>query len=202
MMPNDNDRLPAMGEEIRENTGREKHSMTKKNLVSLVLASALLLTLAACGEKAPSGSGSGSGAESTSVSGSQAEQPKVAEVTGGSERESAEEVSLDTKLKSKTVREENQWFSFTTDETENATYRLTTVNMTRGTGALNLKVLNQYGEQMHQYTLNAEQSGKASTLDLELPPDTTYYIYLAAEKGDTIQYSLTVHAPEDGAVQR
>ena len=202
MMPNDNDRLPAMGEEIRENTGREKHSMTKKNLVSLVLASALLLTLAACGEKAPSGSGSGSGAESTSVSGSQAEQPKVAEVTGGSERESAEEVSLDTKLKSKTVREENQWFSFTTDETENATYRLTTVNMTRGTGALNLKVLNQYGEQMHQYTLNAEQSGKASTLDMELPPDTTYYIYLAAEKGDTIQYSLTVHAPEDGAVQR
>lgn len=339
MMPNDNDRLPAMGEEIRENTGREKHSMTKKNLVSLVLASALLLTLAACGEKAPSGSGSGSGAESTSASGSQAEQPKVAEVTGGSERESAEEVSLDTKLKSKTVREENQWFSFTTDETENATYaitlvnqtpetsdlrlsvydeeenqlnqypldagqwggaatlnldllpettyymkvwadkgdvisyslilrspdgqepennvaqpgpeakdeleifaatnqddaqliplnarldgkvsrgegqwyafstnsaenatyRLTTVNMTRGTGALNLKVLNQYGEQMHQYTLNAEQSGKASTLDLELPPDTTYYIYLAAEKGDTIQYSLTVHAPEDGAVQR
>ena len=95
--------------------------MTKKNLVSLVLASALLLTLAACGEKAPSGSGSGSGAESTSASGSQAEQPKVAEVTGGSERESAEEVSLDTKLKSKTVREENQWFSFTTDETENAT---------------------------------------------------------------------------------
>lgn len=88
--------------------------MTKKNLVSLVLASALLLTLAACGEKAPSGSGSGSGsgAESTSASGSQAEQPKVAEVTGGSERESAEEVPLDTKLKGKTVREETQWFSF------------------------------------------------------------------------------------------
>lgn len=60
-MPNDNDWLPAMGEKIRENTGREKHSMTNKNLVSLVLASALLLTLAACGEKAPSGSGSGSG---------------------------------------------------------------------------------------------------------------------------------------------
>ena len=81
--------------------------MTKKNLVSLVLASALLLTLAACGEKAPSGSGSGSGA-----SDSQAEQPKVAEVTGGSEREGAEEVPLDTKLKGKTVREETQWFSF------------------------------------------------------------------------------------------
>ena len=313
--------------------------MTKKNLLSLMLASALMLTLAACGEKSPSSSESGSRSEteSTSVSGPQEELSEVVELTVGSERESAEEIPLDTKLKGKTVREETQWFSFTTDETENATYaitsvnqtpetsdlrlsvydeeenqlnqypldagqwggaatlnldllpettyyvkvwadkgdvisyslilrspdgqepennvaqpgpevkdeleifaatnqddaqliplnarldgkvsrgegqwyafstnsaenatyRLTTVNMTRGTGALNLKVLNQYGEQMHQYTLNAEQSGKASTLDLELPPDTTYYIYLAAEKGDTIQYSLTVHAPEDGAV--
>lgn len=43
--------------------------MRKKNLLSLALASALLLTLAACGEKAPSGSSSESG--STSASGSQ-----------------------------------------------------------------------------------------------------------------------------------
>lgn len=74
---------------------------------------------------------------------------------------------------------------------------LTTVNMTRGTGALNLKVLNQYGEQMHQYTLNAEQSGKASTLDLELPASTTYYIYIWADKKDTIQYTLKIHGPEE-----
>lgn len=74
---------------------------------------------------------------------------------------------------------------------------LTTVNMTRGTGALNLKVLNQYGEQMHQYTLNAEQSGKASTLDLELPASTTYYIYVWADKKDTIQYTLKIHGPEE-----
>lgn len=74
---------------------------------------------------------------------------------------------------------------------------LTTVNMTRGTGALNLKVLNQYGEQMHQYTLNAEQSGKASTLDLELPASTTYYIYVWADKKYTIQYTLKIHGPEE-----
>lgn len=74
---------------------------------------------------------------------------------------------------------------------------LTTVNMTRGTGALNLKVLNQHGEQMHQYTLNAEQSGKASTLDLELPASTTYYIYIWAEKGDIISYSLIIRDPEE-----
>ena len=313
--------------------------MTKKNLLSLVLASALLLTLAACGGKTPSGSGSGSGAESTSASGSQTDQPQVVELTGESDRDSAQDVPLDTKLKGKTAREETQWFSFTTDKTENATYaitsvnqtpetgdlklsiydeeekqlnqyalnanqtgraatlsldllpeatyygkvwaekgdvisyslilrspegqepehnvaqpgpeakdgleiyaatnqddaqllpldarlegkvsrgegqwyafstnsaenatyRLTTVNMTRGTGALCLKVFDQYGELMHQYTLKADQSGKAATLDLELPPETTYYLYLAAEKGDTIQYSLTVHAPQDGALQR
>lgn len=313
--------------------------MTKKNLLTLALASALLLTLAACGEKTPSGSGSGSGAESTSASGSQTEQPKVEAVTGGSDQDSAKEVPLDTKLKGKIAREESQWFSFTTDETENATYaitsvnqtpetsdlvlrvydeeekelhpyalhagqsgmaatlnldllpettyyvkvwadkgdvisyslilrspdgqepesnvaqpgpeakdeleifaatnqddaqliplnarldgkvsrdegqwyafstnsaenatyRLTTVNMTRGTGSLGLKVFNQYGEEMHPYTLNAEQSGRAATLDLDLPPETTYYLHLAADKGDTIQYSLTIHAPEDGAVQR
>lgn len=73
-----------MGEEIRENTGREIHSMTKKNLLSLVLASALLLMLTACGEKSPSSSESGSSPEpeSTSVSSSQEELPEVVELTG------------------------------------------------------------------------------------------------------------------------
>lgn len=99
-------------------------------------------------------------------------------------------------------RGEGQWYAFSTNSAENATYRLTTVNMTRGTGALNLKVVDQYGEAMHQYTLHADQNGKAATLDLELPPETTYYLYLTAENGDTVQYSLTVHAPEDGAAHR
>ena len=311
--------------------------MRKKNLLSLALASALLLTLTACGGKTPSGSGSESGG--TSSSSSQEEQPQVVELKGGSDRDSAQDVPLDTKLKGKTTQEGGQWFSFTTDETENATYaitsvnqtpetsdlklnvydeeenrlnlyaldagqggraatlrldlqpettyyveawadkgdiisyslilrspdgqepennvaqpgpeategleifaatnqddaqliplnarldgkvsrgerqwyafstnsaenatyRLTTVNMTRGTSNLVLTVVDQYGENMHLYALDAKQSGRAATLDLELPPDTTYYIYLAAEKGDTIQYSLTIHAPEEGAVQR
>ena len=124
------------------------------------------------------------------------------EIFAATNQDDAQLIPLNARLDGKVSRGEGQWYAFSTNSAENATYRLTTVNMTRGTGALNLKVLNQYGEQMHQYTLNAEQSGKASTLDLELPPDTTYYIHLAAEKGDTIQYSLTVHAPEDGAVQR
>lgn len=170
--------------------------MTKKNLVSLVLASALLLTLAACGEKAPSGSGSGSGAESTSASGSQAEQPKVAEVTGGSERESAEEVPLDTKLKGKTVREETQWFSFTTDETENATYAITSVNQTPETSDLRLSVYDEEENQLNQYAMDAGQWGGAATLNLDLLPETTYYMKVWADKGDVISYSLILRSPE------
>ena len=170
--------------------------MTKKNLVSLVLASALLLTLAACGEKAPSGSGSGSGAESTSASGSQAEQPKVAEVTGGSERESAEEVPLDTKLKGKTVREETQWFSFTTDETENATYAITSVNQTPETSDLRLSVYDEEENQLNQYPLDAGHWGGAATLNLDLLPETTYYVKVWADKGDVISYSLILRSPE------
>ena len=92
------------------------------------------------------------------------------EIFAATNQDDAQLIPLNARLDGKVSRGEGQWYAFSTNSTENATYRLTTVNMTRGTGALNLKVLNQYGEQMHQYTLNAEQSGKASTLDLELPP--------------------------------
>ena len=186
-MPNDSDRLPAMGEEIRENTGREIHSMTKKNLLSLVLASALLLMLTACGEKSPSSSESGSSPEpeSTSVSSSQEELPEVVELTGGSDQESAENVPLDTKLKGKTAREEDQWFSFTTDETENATYVITMVNQTPETSDLCLRVYDESGETIHDpYSpLSAKQSGRAATLSLDLRPETTYYVNVWADGG-------------------
>ena len=174
--------------------------MTKKNLVSLVLASALLLTLAACGEKTPSssGSGSGSGAESTSASGSQEELPEVVELTGGSDQSSAQNVPLDTKLKGKTAREEAQWFSFTTDETENATYAITTVNQTPETSDLCLRVYDESGETIHDpYSpLSAKQSGRAATLSLDLLPETTYYVKVWADAGDVISYSLIFRSPE------
>lgn len=127
--------------------------MRKKNLLSLALASALLLALTACGEKAPSGSGSESG--STSASGSQTQQPQVVELTGGSDRDSAQDIPLDTKLKGKTAQEETQWFSFTTDETENATYAITSVNQTLETSDLRLSVYDEEENQLNQYPLDA-----------------------------------------------
>lgn len=174
--------------------------MTKKNLLSLVLASALLLMLTACGEKSPSSSESGSSpeTESTSVSGSQEELPEVVELTGGSDQESAENVPLDTKLKGKTAREEDQWFSFTTDETENATYVITIVNQTPETSDLCLRVYDESGETIHDpYSpLSAKQSGRAATLSLDLLPETTYYVNVWADGGDVISYSLIFRSPE------
>lgn len=168
--------------------------MRKKNLLSLALASALLLTLAACGEKAPSGSGSGSG--STSASGSQTQQPQVVELTGGSDRDSAQDIPLDTKLKGKTAQEETQWFSFTTDETENATYAITSVNQTLETSDLRLSVYDEEENQLNQYPLDASQGGRAATLRLDLQPETTYYVKVWADKGDVISYSLILRTPD------
>ena len=176
--------------------------MTKKNLVSLALVSALLLTLAACGEKASSGSGSengsNSGTESISASASQEELPEVVELTGGSDQDSAQNVPLDTRLRGKTAREEAQWFSFTTDETENATYAITTVNQTSETSDLCLRVYDESGETIHDpYSpLSAKQSGRAATLSLDLLPETTYYVKVWADDGDVISYSLIFRSPD------
>lgn len=168
--------------------------MRKKNLLSLVLASALLLTLAACGGKTPSGSGSESGG--TSASGSQTQQPQVVELEGGSDRDSAQDVPLDTKLKGKTVQEEAQWFSFTTDETENATYAITSVNQTPETSDLRLNVYDEEENQLNRYALDASQGGRAATLLLDLQPETTYYVKVWADMGDVISYSLILRTPD------
>ena len=41
---------------------------------------------------------------------------------------------------------------------------------------------------MHPYSLHADQAGRASTQDLDLPSSTTYYIYIWAEDEDIISY--------------
>ena len=51
-------------------------------------------------------------------------------------------------------------------------------------------------------TLQAAQKGQAATLSLDLPPETTYYIRIWADKGDTIEYTLNIQAPDNPASQR
>lgn len=119
------------------------------------------------------------------------------ETPAGTNQDDAGMIPLETQLSGKVSNNQGQWFAFTTNSVENATYEITTVNMTPGTGALNLRAWDQYGEAIKNYTLQAAQDGKAATLSLNLSPNTTYYIYIWADKGDSIQYTLKIHGPAE-----
>lgn len=119
------------------------------------------------------------------------------EILAGTNQDDGGMIPLETEVSGKVSNGRGQWYAFTTNSVENATYEVTTVNQTPGTGDFCLRVYDMYGEQMHSYTLRADQSGKAATQSLELPPNTTYYIYVWADKKDTIQFTLKIHGPEE-----
>ncbi len=77
------------------------------------------------------------------------------EIFAATNQDDAQLVPLNARLDGKVSRGARQWYAFSTNSAENATYRLTTVNMTRGTSDLILTVVDQYGDMMHQYTLDA-----------------------------------------------
>lgn len=160
-----------------------------KKLTLFLLTAFLLLALAACGGTAPStgSEGNGDGAPS-------ANEPVI--LQGGSDQKSAESVPLDTKLSGKTSDEESQWYSFTTDETENATYKITAVNQTPKTDPLDLCIYDAEGEPVENHTIQAKEDGKATTYSIDLLPSTTYAINVWADRGDVITYSLIVRSPK------
>lgn len=119
------------------------------------------------------------------------------EMRGGTNQNEAVLLPLNTKLNGKTTDPDGLWYAFTTGSAENATYRITEVNKTLDTGDLCLKVYDRYGAELNYYTLMADQNGRAATLDLELPPNTTYYILIWAREQDVIQYSIIIRDPEE-----
>ena len=129
--------------------------------------------------------------------GEEAEQTET--LRGGTNQNDAVLLPLNTRMTGKATQEGGLWYAFTTGSAENATYKITTVNKTLGTGDLNLRVYDAYGETIHDpYSpLSAKQNGRAATLSLDLPPDTTYYIYIWSDNGDSIEYSLIIRDPEE-----
>ena len=121
------------------------------------------------------------------------------EIFAGTNQDDSGMIPLETELSGKVSDGQVQWYAFTTNSIENATYEFTTVNKTPGTGYLGLIVYDVYGEPyIDPYNpLWADQSGKAATVSLGLSPDTTYYIYIWAREGDSIQYTLRIHGPEE-----
>lgn len=122
--------------------------------------------------------------------------PESGVIHGGTNQNDAVLLPMNTKLYGKTTNEGGLWYAFTTGDQENATYKITTINKTKGTGDLFLNVLDQYGQKQHSSSHSADQNGQASTMDLKLSPNTTYYINIWAEKGDTIDYALIIRDPD------
>ena len=193
-----------------------------KRSIIWLLALTLTFTLTACGEKdtADMSSQEVSSSQATEDISSQESAPvkqqsigsltvvtdelgEEAEQTetlrGGTNQNDAVLLPLNTRMTGKATQEGGLWYAFTTGSAENATYKITTVNKTLGTGDLNLRVYDAYGETIHDpYSpLSAKQNGRAATLSLDLPPDTTYYIYIWSDNGDSIEYSLIIRDPEE-----
>ena len=127
--------------------------------------------------------------------GEMVEQTEV--LRGGTNQNEAVLLPLNTRLTGKTTEDGGLWYAFTTGGAENATYRITMVNKTPDTGRLCLHVYDMFGEAMNRSRLEAFQEGKAATLSLELPANTTYYIYIWSDGGDLVSYSLIIRDPEE-----
>lgn len=79
--------------------------------------------------------------------GEEAEQTET--LRGGTNQNDAVLLPLNTRMTGKATQEGGLWYAFTTGSAENATYKITTVNKTLGTGDLNLRVYDAYGETIH-----------------------------------------------------
>ena len=177
-----------------------------KHTAAWILAWVLVFTLTGCGgndasdepsqeesvqtEEADSAKQTDNGSL-TVVANDLEEMDAQAEVLrGGTNQNDAVLLPMNTRLTGKATQEGGLWYAFTTGSAENATYKITAVNKTLGTGDLDLRVYDAYGSTIHDpygSPLQAEQVGRASTLSLELPPNTTYYIYIWSDKGDSIE---------------
>lgn len=123
------------------------------------------------------------------------------EIAMATNLDDASVIPTDVKLSGTVHDGKYVWFAFMTNAAENATYSITTVNMTSGTSRLCLNAYDDYGNWLNEgRTLNAESDGTASTLSLKLSPNTIYYIRLWADRGETIDYTLSIHAPEEPKV--
>lgn len=197
-----------------------------KRMIVWMLALTLVGALTACGGKQAPDAPAQSASSVQSGENNQGEEPqekpaaepqkggtltvvtdKPGEVTeqtegirGGTNQNDAVLLPLNTRMKGKATREGGLWYAFTTGAAENATYKVTYVNQTVGTGPLSVQIYDAYGEKTHDLygaAPCAEQDGKAATIGLELPPMTTYYVYIWSKEGDSIEYSLVIRDPEE-----
>lgn len=120
-------------------------------------------------------------------------------ISAATNMDDASLIPLNTQLSGKVTDGKGFIFAFTTNGVEGSPYKFTLVNMTPKSSNLEFDVYDRYGSS--QYPLHgtpaAKQDGKASTSELELEPNTTYYARLNARSGDDIAYTLQIQVPQD-----
>ncbi len=113
------------------------------------------------------------------------------DIRGGTNQNDAFLLPLETKLYGTVQDGELQWFAFTTDSTENATYALTAINKSTGTNDIVPALYDESGNRLGYW--GANESGAANTYWTDqLSPNTTYYLAVCAydRRQDTIHYML------------
>lgn len=149
-------------------------------------------------ESAPEESGSESESSSQSASGaSEADTVDAGEgeekIRGGTNQNDAVLVPLDTKMYGRVEDGRMSWYAFTTNSTEGASYKFTTVNKTLDTRPLRVLLYDEDGNELRYF--DADSNGRASTVTMkELKPDTVYYLGTVCMNGykDAIDYMLVI----------
>lgn len=120
-------------------------------------------------------------------------------ISAATNMDDASLIPLNTQLSGNVTDGKGFIFAFTTNGVEGSPYKFTLVNMTPKSSDLQFDVYDRYGASQYAPDTGpaADQDGKASTTELELEPNTTYYARLHARSGDDIAYTLEIQAPKD-----
>ena len=129
------------------------------------------------------------------------------EVKAGTNQSAATFLALDTKVSGTIETPRNAWFSFTTGETEGATYNVTYVNGTVDSeDGISGYLYDEYGTPLYEdeydsavHYVRATADGTPITISSnELETNTTYYIRLEPRDNEKeIKYTLSVKSPEE-----
>ena len=120
------------------------------------------------------------------------------EVKAGTNQSAATFLALDTKVSGTIETPRNLWFSFTTGETEGATYNVTYVNGTEDSeNGIKGYLYDEYGTEVSGGNWARADGAPIKISSDELEVNTTYYIRLEPLDKKEIKYTLSVKSPEE-----
>lgn len=122
---------------------------------------------------------------------------KSGTVTAGTNVNEAVMIGSGSSVSGKVQGGEFNWFSFMTDDTAEAVYKITAVNTTAEASMfLDVRLYDEYGEEMQ--SVHAGKTGEPETITAkELKPNTVYYIKVNPYTDENLNYTLSLKSPEE-----